>query len=106
MADRELSPQVCNTAHAGSEPPVIALPHVPARKFAKVVSALRRQLKADSGSGRPGEGGHADDDDLDAWLRSMNVHAELSEPLRRQLGAKKKSDLTDPSLSDLVSIRR
>jgi hypothetical protein len=64
--------------------------HVHKRKLARAVKLLL--LLRGGGSG---EGGGSD---LDAWLDSMNLKDQLSQPLKAELGATTKSDLTDPTL--------
>jgi hypothetical protein len=79
------------------------VPHVPAKKLRTAVHGLCRQARVNvKTAGR--------EDDLDAWLEeldpTMSLVEELSRPLREKLGVVSKSDLTDPTLSELKNIKK
>eukprot|EP01043_Picozoa_sp_COSAG02_P065496 COSAG02_NODE_9904_length_2078_cov_1.145023_1_plen_564_part_01 len=79
------------------------MPHVPAKKLRTAVQTLSRQAKVNVKTATR-------DDDLDTWLReldpTMSLVEELSRPLREKLGVVNKSDLTDPTLSELKNIKK
>lgn len=79
------------------------MPHVPAKKLRTAVQSLSRQAKANVKTA-------SRDDDLDTWLQeldpTMSLIEELSQPLREKLGVVCKSDLTDPTLSELKNIKK